>query len=578
MTPLAWAFLGCVLWEGTKECPTVSLVGHTVVAKLRVQSNDHDASSSGFAGYSWEVPSSSQLLIEKIDESFSDSLGAGTLTSKFVALAAGHASLELVWAGGAPVPIHPYTFTCEFNIKDDTPPVVDTGDTSDTGDSADPEDSSDTSDSGDSGTVVEDSVVSLWGDAVWQETGSSVAFLAGTSEADLGQVLVGGREGGSGTYGDGAVYLVVGSAVATGSFTLSSVGTPFVGTGGLGFGGSITVAGDVDDDGYADLVIGAPGVGGKALMRGGAYLFHGPLDASSYTPTAASGYWMGNEDDRAGLAIASIDQGNPDEHARLGIGAPGAYSGAGVLYVVDSAVSGLFYLSSSSGVYTGNNGSGMGTSVASGDLNGDGSPELLTGAPNNNGTGTVYALDGLLLVQDDDPLLSPTVVLNGEGGQFGTSLTMGDLDGDGLPELAVGAPSQSFGGSVYVFQSPISGTVSVGSASKVTTDHHGADFGQSLAVAAEGLVVGSPYYDDDSGEVGSASGMAFLVPEFGSTEEGIETIGMQLLAPGYAHAGESVAARDMDLDGESEIVIGATYAENGGTASGGAFLLWSGVK
>ena len=116
-----------------------------------------------------------------------------------------------------------------------------------------------------------------------------------------------------------------------------------------------------------------------------------------------------------------------------------------------------------------------GFSVAVTDINGDGHPDWLVGAPGSN---TVYGLDGTSLAQ--------LKMWTGQG-RFGSALTTCDVDGDGRVDLAVGAPMATGGGEVHLFLDLASST------DQTWTGHaEGGGMGTSLACADGVLVAGSP--------------------------------------------------------------------------------------
>lgn len=98
-------------------------------------------------------------------------------------------------------------------------------------------------------------------------------------------------------------------------------------------------------------------------------------------------------------------------------------------------------------------GAGFGYSLATADTNGDGHPDLLVGAPffdSDEGGGAVY----LYLSENGNLNAKKRIKIKGSQPQcqFGLSLTaMGDLNSDGYADFAVGAPYEDNGGAVYVF-------------------------------------------------------------------------------------------------------------------------------
>src|SRR5262249_23479456 len=101
----------------------------------------------------------------------------------------------------------------------------------------------------------------------------------------------------------------------------------------------------------------------------------------------------------------------------------------------------------------------MGTGVGAGDINGDGKADILLGAPNAQftptfHTGKAYAIFGRSFVAGTTIDLANTpadVTLAGQddGALLGTSTVGGDLNGDGIDEWVVGAPSADRTGQAY---------------------------------------------------------------------------------------------------------------------------------
>lgn len=218
------------------------------------------------------------------------------------------------------------------------------------------------------------------------------------------------------------------------------------------FGAALASAGDVNGDGFDDLIVGAPAHDGAEIDEGRVYLFLGsPAGLGDAPDWTASG-----EQARAafGAAVASAGDLDGDGYADIIVGAPGHGNGQdaeGRAYVFLGSPDGL----SSSPDWFGEidqGGAFFGSAVAgAGDVDGDGHDDMIIGAfacqrPSER-IGCVY----LYLGGPEGPAREPAQRLVGPGGQaeFGRALSgVGDWDGDGLAEIAVGAP---IAGRVFIY-------------------------------------------------------------------------------------------------------------------------------
>jgi hypothetical protein len=199
-----------------------------------------------------------------------------------------------------------------------------------------------------------------------------------------------------------------------------------------GLGWSLDCAGDVDGDGYGDLVSGAPtSLNSTSTVTGGAFVFFG--GASNPRPIQPLFPDTGNHES-VGFGVAGGGDLNGDGLSDLLVGAPRASTSAGRVFIYFGRAGGpnampLTFAASPPSLAQ------LGTAVAEiGDTDGDGRSDLAIAAP-ALGPGRVYVAAG-----GAAPTTINTVDGPGQtGSNFGATLAAGDLDGDGRTDLVVGA-------------------------------------------------------------------------------------------------------------------------------------------
>jgi len=193
------------------------------------------------------------------------------------------------------------------------------------------------------------------------------------------------------------------------------------------FGNHISAAGDVDGDGFQDVIVGAPGGPEDKANPGHAYVYSGK-DGSLLLTLAGQ---------RAGDGFGSAVAGSSRNGARLlVVGAPGAgISHHGRVYVYSGSVARPAFIFDADG--TGNALGAMFVAIP-GDVDGDGTPDIFASDWSNEAagpsTGRIYVYSG----RTGQRLFAVSGENRGDG--FGTSASVaGDVDGDGHADLIVGA-------------------------------------------------------------------------------------------------------------------------------------------
>ena len=348
-----------------------------------------------------------------------------------------------------------------------------------------------------------------------------------------------------------------------------------------GFASAFDIVGDVDADGTPDYVIGAyqHRVAGND-RQGRVFVYSGrtgmllyTIDNPSPQPDSAFGFAVArvgdvNADGIADLVVGAIGQGEAGSALSLTMGEQqGGMTEGPELKKVGSGQAFVFSAKDGQLLYTlqapeQDAGAAFGFSTAAlGDLTGDAIPEVLIGAPAQNGSGRAYIFNGQdgSLVQTLAPPVPP--------GQdtFGWSVAgAGDLNNDGTPDMLIGAPYTNVEqhrvlGRVYA----ISGRdLSLLYAIDAPDPRAGSVFGWHIASGGDvnkdgtaDTLVGAPYKDVQSNR---AQGEAYV---FSGTDG---TLLLSLHDPGldnaYAGFGYRVAwTADINEDGASEILVSAPH-------------------
>ncbi|MDC0710582.1 MopE-related protein [Stigmatella sp. ncwal1] len=256
----------------------------------------------------------------------------------------------------------------------------------------------------------------------------------------------------------GAVYAFTGPVTVSSAGVLSSA--PIKLLGGLTqsnyMAGSSLAVVDINADGKNDLVVGAPRYdAGTTVDAGAVFVFFGPLSGvqSFASPNLVLTGSSANE--LAGTTVVNAGDLDKDGYEDLLIGAPALGSMAGKAYLVyGGSVSASTSLSTLPRFTSSAASDLAGTALLGpGDINGDGFNDVLIGAPGHTSNiGAVYVVYGAASRFPASTALGTRYGGPGAASEAGRALAaLGDVDGDGSADFAVGAPgASSHTGAVYV--------------------------------------------------------------------------------------------------------------------------------
>lgn len=423
------------------------------------------------------------------------------------------------------------------------------------------------------------------GDTADTDTGYAVTGAGDVNGDGYDDVVLGAPS--AGDDGEGAIYIVFGKSVR---FDEADVSTAVQFTGemdGDQFGSRVAGVGDVNSDGYDDIVAAALYADTSNHNAGAVYIIYGSANLAGGSVKDLPTYTGTEDNAKLGFSVAAGGDINADGYTDVLIGAPYRNDRSGGVYI----------LYGQSDILTGGSASQLpllsgqsdydyaGYAVASGDINADGFSDIVASAPKRNTTerdaGVIYIVYGQT-AQHVSLSLSTAAVITGltRSDRIGQSLAIGDINADSYGDIIIGAEyndtAAENGGAVYIYygSASLSSSLSLSAATQLYNSANAEVAGQSVAwlgdVTNDGygdFIVGAPSTSHDE------TGRVFLV-----TGQSV-VLATQVLDNFTYFTGETVAdsfgnsvatAGDVNADGYGDAVFGAKgygqVAEGGGAA------------
>ena len=397
----------------------------------------------------------------------------------------------------------------------------------------------------------------------------------------------------------GAVYVLSGGSIVGAPVGEAVTGSLVHATADAYLGNSVALLDDADGDGLADVLTGAFGDSTAAPGAGEAILILGAPGGWGGGPLPRAATFTGESDyARVGTEVASAGDVDGDGLSDLLLSGElrdvtDSLYQDGRVYLVSGRASWapLTSLADADVHLQGTSISAAGLALAGADVTGDGYSDAIIGAPYGAGyRGQVFVVAGSATGIPSDDLANASVVIEGEASfdLLGWTVAEGDVTGDGVADLAVGAATADgdtpSAGRVYLFEGGDSmvGTPDPLAAYEGDWDQHQLGTGLLLADATgdgtDDLVVGAVQAHQGlvtmGGRVYVVAGRAGAWPKGPTIAEASDA--MVFATTPNTYLGKGLGVGDIDGDGTPDLVAGTGFTDAGATPDVGTVFFFFG--
>jgi subtilisin family serine protease len=444
---------------------------------------------------------------------------------------------------------------------------------------------------------------SFTGENEFDNSGYSISSAGDVNGDGYDDIIIGAEGNSDGAYKSGQTYLILGKSAGWGYISLSEADASFTGVNEFDNSGkSVSSAGDVNGDGYDDILIGVPNASTVYLILGKqtGWLMDTPLNQAADASFLGNG-WLGH-------AVSSSGDVNGDGYDDIIISAPlanGEASVAGKTYLILGKASGWAMDTDINNADASFLGEGeldkAGWSVSSsGDVNGDGYDDILIGSHTNDeggnwagqtylifGKPTGWTLDTPLRTGSDASFIGET------GYRSGLSVSLaGDINSDGYDDILIGAPYEwplypdppagkaylIFGKQTGWSMDTLLSTVdaSFNGTENITT--WGAD-NTGIYVSPAGDINGDGYDDfiigDDMGSEVNQSGGNLFFGRPGGWHQNMDITEADVNINGGGKA--AFSAGDVNGDGMNDLAFGTYLNDEAAFSAGKSYVMFGGL-